>query len=42
MSRIDGLQYEEIAEKLGLGVKAVEKRMGIALNYLRTALIEKN
>jgi RNA polymerase sigma-70 factor (ECF subfamily) len=42
MSRIDGLQYKEIAEKLGLGVKAVEKRMGIALNYLRTALIEKN
>jgi len=42
MSRIDGLHYREIAEKLGLGVKAVEKRMGIALNYLRTALIEKN
>lgn len=42
MSRIDGLQYKEIAEKLGLGVKAVEKRMGIALNYLRTALIEEN
>ncbi len=42
MSRIDGLQYREIAETLGLGIKAVEKRMGIALNYLRTALIEKN
>lgn len=39
MSRIDGLQYKEIAERLGLGVKAVEKRMGIALNYLRKALI---
>ncbi|HYQ56764.1 MAG TPA: sigma-70 family RNA polymerase sigma factor [Draconibacterium sp.] len=39
MSRIDGLQYKEIAERLGLGVKAVEKRMGIALNYLRNALI---
>ena len=38
MSRIDGLQYKEIAERLGLGVKAVEKRMGIALNYLRNAL----
>jgi RNA polymerase sigma-70 factor (ECF subfamily) len=41
MSRIDGFQYKEIAERLGLGVKAVEKRMGIALNYLRQALIDK-
>lgn len=40
MSRIDGLQYKEIAERLGLGIKAIEKRMGNALNYLRTALKE--
>ncbi len=42
MSRIDGLQYREIAERLGLGVKAVEKRMGNALNYLRNALMAEN
>lgn len=40
MSRIDGLQYKEIAERLGLGVKAIEKRMSNALHYLRTALNE--
>jgi RNA polymerase sigma-70 factor (ECF subfamily) len=38
MSRIEELQYKEIAERLGLSVKAIEKRMGIALNYLRTFL----
>lgn len=38
MSRIEELQYKEIAERLGLSVKAVEKRMGIALKYLRNSL----
>ncbi len=42
MSRIDGLMYKEIAERLELSVKAVEKRMTIALNYLRTSLISTN
>lgn len=42
MSRIDGLQYREIGERIGLSVKAVEKRMGNALNYLRTSLISEN
>ena len=42
MSRIEGLQYREIAERIGLSVKAVEKRMGNALNYLRTSLISEN
>lgn len=42
MSRIEGLQYREIGERIGLSVKAVEKRMGNALNYLRTSLISEN
>jgi len=39
MSRIDGLMYKEIANRLGLSVKAVEKRMKNALNFIRTSLI---
>lgn len=39
MSRIDGLMNKEIAERLGLSVKAVEKRMKNALQYLKSALI---
>lgn len=35
MSRIDGLTYEEIAERLGLSVKAIEKRMSEALAIIR-------
>jgi RNA polymerase sigma-70 factor (ECF subfamily) len=35
MNRIDELTYREIAERLGLGVKAVEKRMSEALEFLR-------
>ncbi|MCB0599494.1 MAG: RNA polymerase subunit sigma-70, partial [Phaeodactylibacter sp.] len=35
MNRIDGCTYKEIAELLDIGVKAVEKRMGIALEGLR-------
>ena len=39
MSRIDGLMYKEIAERLDLSVKAIEKRMKNALGFLRTSLI---
>jgi RNA polymerase sigma-70 factor (ECF subfamily) len=35
MSRVDNLKYHEIAEKLGISVKAVEKRMSIALSVFR-------
>lgn len=39
MSRNDELKYSEIAEYLDIGVKAVEKRMSAALQYLRTELL---
>jgi RNA polymerase sigma-70 factor (ECF subfamily) len=35
MNRIDGKKYREIAEILGISVKAVEKRMHLALKQLR-------
>ena len=35
MNRIDGLTYNEIAENLGLSVKAIEKRMKNALDELK-------
>ena len=35
MSRIDKMKYKEIAEALGLSVKAIEKRMHLALKTLR-------
>jgi len=38
LSRIDGLTYSEIAQKLGLSVKAVEKRMKLALHLFKTNL----
>lgn len=38
MSRMDELKYHEIAERLELSVKAVEKRMKNALQFLREAL----
>ncbi|RUT72925.1 RNA polymerase sigma factor [Ancylomarina longa] len=38
MSRMEGLKYQEIADRLDLSVKAVEKRMTNALSYLRKAL----
>lgn len=38
MSRQEGLKYIEIAERLDLSVKAVEKRMSLALTYLKKAL----
>jgi len=38
MNRIDGKKYAEIAETLGIGIKAVEKRMSVALKQLRAKL----
>ena len=38
MSRIDDMTYAEIAENLGVGVKAVEKQMSKALAILREKL----
>lgn len=38
MSRMDELKYQEIADRLNLSVKAVEKRMSHALSFLRNAL----
>ncbi|MBN1790416.1 MAG: sigma-70 family RNA polymerase sigma factor [Bacteroidales bacterium] len=40
MARLEGLKYHEIAERLNLSVKAVEKRMSITLAYLKKALQE--
>jgi len=39
MHRIDQLKYHEIAEQLGLSVKAVEKRMKLGLEFLRKNII---
>jgi RNA polymerase sigma factor (sigma-70 family) len=39
MSRMEGLKYHEIAERLNLSVKAVEKRMNISLTYLKDVLL---
>lgn len=36
MHRIDGMKYKEIAEKLSISVKAVEKRMHLALLKIKT------
>ncbi|WP_372773072.1 RNA polymerase sigma factor [Mangrovibacterium sp.] len=38
MSRLDGLKYQEIADRLQISVKAVEKRMSVALSYLKLKL----
>jgi len=40
MSRMEGLKYQEIAERLNLSVKAIEKRMSLTLAYLRKTLHE--
>ena len=38
MSRVDNLKYAEIAEMTGISVKAVEKRMHKALEFLQVNL----
>ncbi len=38
MSRLEGMKYIEIAERLGISVKAVEKRMSSALSKFRDIL----
>lgn len=38
LSRAENLKYTEIAEMLGISVKAVEKRMKLALEHLRILL----
>lgn len=38
MSRLEECTYKEIAERLGLSVKAIEKRMKLALQQLRKEL----
>lgn len=40
MSRYEELKYHEIAERLNISVKTVEKKMSISLNILRLALKE--
>jgi len=40
MNRIDQMTYTEISEVLGISVKAVEKRMHLALKTLRTEIKE--
>lgn len=40
MNRIDQLSYAEIADRLGISVKAVEKRMHLALLFLKEKVEE--
>ena len=38
MSRMEGLKYQEIAKRLNISVKAVEKRMTVTLSILKNEL----
>jgi len=38
MNRIDKLKYDEIASRLGLSVKAIEKRMSKAISIVKEQL----
>lgn len=38
MNRMDEMTYHEIADSLGLSVKAIEKRMNLALSHLKSRL----
>ena len=42
MSRLEGLTYKEIAERLELSVKAIEKRMKLALDSLKKELAHEH
>jgi RNA polymerase sigma-70 factor (ECF subfamily) len=41
MNRIDQMTYNEIAKNLDISVKAVEKRMKKALEYLHSEIEQK-
>jgi RNA polymerase sigma-70 factor (ECF subfamily) len=41
MNRIEGMKYHEIAERLGLSMKAIEKRMSKALAIIREDIKRK-
>jgi len=41
MNRVEGLKYREIADRLGLSMKAIEKRMSRALAILREEIKRK-
>jgi len=41
MSRVDEMKYAEIADQLGLSIKAIEKRMNLALAHLKKHLKDK-
>jgi RNA polymerase sigma-70 factor (ECF subfamily) len=42
LNRLEGLKYREIADKLNISEKAVEKQMGKALRRLRLSLSDIN